>query len=158
MGATRMYKMSNLEFHSYKPLFLLFSTHLLFTLLASFLLLFYPNCYIAMTPKRSRVSQASTSSTPPTQDAIIFPNHIFFSKANAGKYLIIKYFKVVKERVFNIENLEGCEELVIMLEEKGWMRLNIMIKKTTKPLASSSMPIFPCVCSKTTHLACEVSC
>lgn len=36
---------------------------------------------------------------------------------------------VVKERVFDVENLEGCEELLLMLEERGWTRLNRMIKE-----------------------------
>lgn len=41
---------------------------------------------------------------------------------------------MVKERAFDVNNLEGYEELVIMLKERGWTHLNSLIKPTNKSI------------------------
>lgn len=38
----------------------------------------------------------------------------------------------MNERYFDVESLEGYEELISVLEEKGWMMLNNLIKETNK--------------------------
>lgn len=45
--------------------------------------------------------------------------HIFASKKHQEKYLRVKNYNVVKERAFEFDNLEGYEELIIVLEERG---------------------------------------
>ena len=72
-----------------------------------------------MAQKRNRTSKASTSSAPLTQDSSLFPNYLFFLQANAEKHLKVKYYKVVSERALDVQDLEGYEELVIMLEDRG---------------------------------------
>lgn len=72
-----------------------------------------------MAQKRSRISQASTSFVPPTQYDPYFPNYRLSSEAHTEIYLKVKYFKMVSEKEFDVEYFEGCEELIIMLEEKG---------------------------------------
>lgn len=34
----------------------------------------------------------------------------------------------------DVQNIEGYEELMVMLEERGWMRLDILIKETNKSI------------------------
>lgn len=118
-------KMS-IAFHPYNPLF---STHLIHICTCNFCVLLFKNCCRVIAPKKSRLSQAFTSCAPPPQDAALFPNYLFSSQANVENYLKIKDFKVVKI-------LEGFEELCIMLEERGWMRLNSMINETNQSIGS----------------------
>lgn len=42
----------------------------------------------------------------------------------------IKRYTVVKKRDFDWEHLSGFEELNLMLETKGWIYLNKLIKET----------------------------
>lgn len=42
----------------------------------------------------------------------------------------INKYTVVKERDFDREHLSGFEELNLMLETKGWVYLNKLIKET----------------------------
>lgn len=84
--------------------------------------------------KISYVSRATTSSAPPTQDTLIFPNYQLLSQVNAEKCLKVVNHKVVHERVFDCKYLVGYEELVEILEYKGWMKFNNLIQKTNKSI------------------------
>lgn len=84
-----------------------------------------------MAPKIRITSQALTSSTPPTQDTPSFPNYRFFTEAHTKIYIKVKYYKLISERVFDVEEPEVYEEFIIMLEERG-VRFNSMIKETNK--------------------------
>lgn len=68
------------------------------------------------------------------QEAPIFPTFCFFTEAHAEKYLMVKNFDVVKDKDFDVENLEGYKELSLMLEERGYMTLNNIIKETNKSI------------------------
>lgn len=41
-------------------------------------------------------------------------------------------YKVVQERAFDTHNLEGFKELLVMQEERHWIKLNILFQETNK--------------------------
>ncbi|KAI5431551.1 hypothetical protein KIW84_035657 [Lathyrus oleraceus] len=72
--------------------------------------------------------------TPSTQDSPTFPNYQFFTEAHVVKYPKVKDFKMASQRASNVENSEGCEELITMVEVRFWSSLNSMMNETNKSI------------------------
>lgn len=118
------------------PLLAISSIHLLlFTLFYSFstnflaLLLVFLLCeLLQMAPKRIWQTQTSSSSNPPAPNAPTFPTYFFASKMHQEKYLRVRNYNLVKERDFEVDNMEGHEELVVVLEERGLTQFNNFLR------------------------------
>lgn len=97
------------------------------------ILLFLLLCKLAyMEPKRSKTTQAASSSNPFATNATTFPTHLFSTKKHQEKYLRVIKYNVVRERYFKVDNFEEYEELVTVLEERGWTRLNSLIQEANQ--------------------------
>lgn len=71
-----------------------------------------------MALKRSCISRAIISLAPTAPNAPIFLSYVFLLQAIIDKYLKVKDYKVVHDREFGCQNLEGYKELVAILEER----------------------------------------
>lgn len=112
MGAIRSFKMPFLVFHMYTHLFQLFYIHfqLIFSCIYVVLSKFVGH------PKEDKSLKPSLLCTSYSRRPNVPKPPILLTQAKPKKYLKVKDFKVVKVREFDVNNIEGYEELLIMLE------------------------------------------
>lgn len=120
MGAIRSFKMPFLVFHMYTDLFQLF--YILFLLVFSCIYVILSK--FAGQPKETKSLKPSLLCTSYSRRPNFPKPPILLTQARPKKYLKVKDFKVVKAGEFYVNNIEGYEELLIMLEERVWLRLN----------------------------------
>ncbi|KAL5068503.1 hypothetical protein RYX36_019390, partial [Vicia faba] len=63
-----------------------------------------------------------------------FPNLKFHTEANMEKYLKLVDYHVVREKAIDCTNLKGLLEIVELLQQRQWERLNNLLKETNNTI------------------------
>lgn len=78
--------------------------------------------------------QDASSSNPPAPNAQAFLTYLFSTEKHREKRNRVINYNVVKERDFEVDNLEGYDDFVVVLERSGWSRLNCVIQETNQSI------------------------
>lgn len=88
-----------------------------------------------MASKRGRLTIGSASRASPTPNAPTFPNLKFLSEAHAEKYLKLVDYRIMRERAFTCEDLQGFGEVVEVLQQKCWVSFNNWIREANENIS-----------------------
>lgn len=87
-----------------------------------------------MASKKGRVSRGSSLKDFQTPNASTFPNLKFVSETHAEKYLKLVDYHIVRERVFDLSDLQGFGDVEELFQQRQWVSFNNLIHETNKSI------------------------